>query len=124
MEIKTLRQLIKKYEGVIEEIEMNPWILKDKEKVKEWFNEAFRKKLNDYQNKKWVAVDELIKEIEILKDRFGARPKADKGEKQDRFISYLDLLNSLSNENKKEHYNIGLRSPINEKLKEDDKDVK
>ena len=102
MEIKTLRQLIKKYEGVIEEIEMNPWILKDKEKVKEWFNEAFRKKLNDYQNKKWVAVDEIIKEIEILKDRFGTRPKADKGEKQDRFISYLDLLNSLSNEKEKE----------------------
>ena len=51
---------------------------------------------------KVVAVDELIKEIEILKDRFGARPKADKGEKQDRFISYLDLLNSLSNEKEKE----------------------
>ena len=81
-------------------------------------------KPSEHDKKKWVAVDELIKEIEILKDRFGARPKADKGEKQDRFISYLDLLNSLSNENKKEHYNIGLRSPINEKLKEDDKDVK
>ena len=37
----------------------------------------------------------VLEIIEHLKERFGAKPRADKGESQDRFISYLDLKKEL-----------------------------
>lgn len=46
--------------------------------------------------------DEIANIINKCKDRFGARPRADKGEKQDRFISYLELTKKLADYFEKE----------------------
>lgn len=39
----------------------------------------------------FVKVEDVRKIIEEFKEQFGARPKADEGEPQDRFISYQRL---------------------------------
>lgn len=44
---------------------------------------------------KQEVIEEIAGVIKKNKDRFGARPKANKGEQQDRFISLLDITNDF-----------------------------
>lgn len=66
MKIKTIRELIEceKSRHIFEELESNGKIIDDPVKSKEWFKKSFL----DSLNKKWVAVNDVEKELYKIKN--------------------------------------------------------